>query len=62
MGPVRADQLQSPNALESTLQLASSLVADSERLVAHLSELLAQATDLLEEQRAILAHIQKQRH
>ena len=54
MGPERKPELQSSSEIEKTVQDTAVLIAQSERLVAELDELLKRAKALAEEQKAFI--------
>lgn len=57
MGPERKPQLQSPTEIEKTVQETAILIAQSERLVAELDELLMRAKAAVAEQKAFVESV-----
>ena len=54
MGPERRQPAQPPSDLEKRLQENTSLISESERLLAEFDDLLRSARRLLDEQRTIV--------
>ena len=54
MGPERKPQLESPTEIEKTVQETTILIAQSERLVAELDELLKRAKEVVAQQKAFV--------
>ena len=61
MGPERRKPLQTPSDLEKRLQENTSLISESERLLAEFDGLLRSARRLLDEQRNIVHKLSEEK-